>query len=107
MYDKLKVALGIELANCYSCCHLGTDDCGSDYPTSSWPCCEKNYSRTYLKSFPFKKEQKCWHPDFWKSKFKEIDFTDNQGEISVEYLAARKQFEEIVKAHTVESKNGG
>lgn len=51
--------------NCFFCALLGSDDDGSDYPSDSWPICNNDDPRQWLKSFPFKKEQKCHSPNFW------------------------------------------
>ena len=51
--------------NCYFCHNLGSDDCGDDYGSNPFPVCEVMPGRDNLKSFPFKKEQKCHVPDFW------------------------------------------
>lgn len=68
MHDELKAALGIKCANCSTCSRLGIDGDGPEYK-GSWPVCNKVDRFGYLRSFPFKKEMKCWEPDFWHSKF--------------------------------------
>lgn len=68
--EKLKELVGIACANCESCTYLGTDGDGPEYG-GSWPICCKEYPKTNLSSFPFKREQECWEPDFWHSKFAE------------------------------------
>lgn len=76
----IKIATGIETANCSSCAYLGRESDGGEPEYSvSWPVCEKFPRYEYLKSFPFKKEMACWHPDFWDSKFaNEIRTADNE-----------------------------
>jgi len=70
--DELKIAIGIDKANCHTCTYLGSDSPGSDDPCEpSWPVCEKVDRYSNLKSFPFQKEMKCWYPDFWHTKFPE------------------------------------
>jgi hypothetical protein len=61
--------------NCRFCLFCGEDDDGSDYPTRSWPVCEKKGREfvSNLKSFPFKKEQPCHEPDFWRIEDPEVD----------------------------------
>lgn len=52
--------------NCYFCHNLGSDG-GDEYSGyGAYPTCEVMPGRDNLKSFPFKKEQKCHVPDFWK-----------------------------------------
>jgi len=65
---RIKRATGIECANCSTCLHLGTDGDGPEY-NGNWPICSKTERYSYLRSFPFKKEMKCWEPNFWYSKF--------------------------------------
>lgn len=64
----LKRVTDIETANCSTCSYLGSDGDGPEY-NGSWPICDKIDRMGYLKSFPFKKEMKCWEPNFWFSKF--------------------------------------
>jgi len=68
--DKIKIAIGIKTANCQTCTYLGTDGDGN-YPEMgvTWPTCLKYQNYENLRSFPFKKEMKCWKPNFWHSKF--------------------------------------
>lgn len=76
--EIIKIAVGIDAANCLSCANLGHEDDGGEpeYATS-WPVCRKFARYEFLKPFPFKTEQKCWQPDFWQSKFtKLIDGSD-------------------------------
>lgn len=68
MHEEMKAATGIKCANCETCQNLGSDGDGPEY-NGSWPICNKVDRFGYLKSFPFKKEMKCWEPDFWQSKF--------------------------------------
>lgn len=51
--------------NCLSCQHLSSDDDGSDYPSYSWPVCDRFENYSNLKSFPFKKEMKCFVLSYW------------------------------------------
>ena len=68
MNELLKEKLGINNANCETCAYLGSEGDGPEY-NGTWPVCNKFERMGYLKSFPFKKEMKCWHPEFWRSKF--------------------------------------
>lgn len=52
--------------NCRTCSRLGSDTEGGDYSAITWPVCSINNPKANLKSFPFKKEQKCHIPDFWQ-----------------------------------------
>ena len=72
-HDKMMAAMGIEVASCKTCLHLGSDDDGN-FPefVISWPICNKVDRYQYLKSFPFKKEMDCWEPEFWHSKFADM-----------------------------------
>ena len=73
MHDEIKMATGIETANCDTCLHIGSEDDGN-YPeySVSLPVCRKHEHYSNLKSFPFKTEQKCWEPNFWHSKFPDM-----------------------------------
>lgn len=79
MHDQIKIAVGIEKANCNSCAYLGSEcDGGEPEYSQSWPVCRKFPLYEYLKPFPFRTEQKCWEPNFWHSKFTElIDGSDD------------------------------
>lgn len=70
MHEHLKKATGIATANCETCAYLTTDGDGN-YPEKeiTWLICGKIPRMGNLKSFPFKKEMECWHPEFWQSKF--------------------------------------
>jgi hypothetical protein len=68
MHDEMKLRMGVEKANCETCTYLGSDGDGYEY-NGTWPVCDKIDRMSYLKSFPFKKEMKCWQPNFWLSKF--------------------------------------
>jgi hypothetical protein len=70
----IKIATGIECANCSTCRNLGQESDGGEPEYSiSWDVCNKFPRYEHLKSFPFRKEMDCWQPDFWYSKFaKEI-----------------------------------
>jgi hypothetical protein len=68
MHESLKDKMVINIANCGTCTFLGSDGDGPEY-NGSWPVCSKIERMGYLKSFPFKKEMKCWVPEFWHSKF--------------------------------------
>lgn len=72
MHESMKRAMGIACANCESCMHIGSD--GGDWEAGipSFPTCEHRPGRDNLKSFPFKKEQPCWEPEFWHSIFAEM-----------------------------------
>ena len=70
--EEIKKATGIECANCSTCRHKGTDGDGYEY-NGEWDICEHPDKRiqqySNLKTFPFKKDMKCWEPNFWHSKF--------------------------------------
>jgi len=84
MHDKLKMAVGIETANCGTCAYRGTDDDGN-FPEHaiSWHVCTKSGREhvSNLKSFPFAKEQPCWEPEFWCSSFAEKIKTGTREEV--------------------------
>lgn len=85
MYEKIKKQMGIEIANCESCQHLGHDSAGSDDPCEpSWPICTKKENERFnnLKSFPFTKEMPCWTPEFWHSKFAGMIKTGSKREMN-------------------------
>lgn len=69
--DAIKERMGIEIANCSTCESLGSDGDGYEY-NGTWPVCNIHSQLSNLKSFPFKKEMKCWSPNFWHSKFAEM-----------------------------------
>jgi hypothetical protein len=69
-HAAVKAATGIEVANCQTCHYLGSESDGAEYSTG-WPSCGKVDRYQWLKSFPFKKEMRCWEPSFWHSKFAE------------------------------------
>lgn len=73
MHEQLKERTGIDIANCETCIHLGSEGDGNwpEYEIT-WPVCNKIQRMENLKSFPFKKEMKCWYPNFWVSKFVEM-----------------------------------
>jgi hypothetical protein len=76
MHEELKEKLGIEAANCRTCCHFEDVGDGPEY-NGSWLACGKIERMSNLKSFPFKKDMKCWEPEFWCSKFAHlVDGTD-------------------------------
>lgn len=73
MHEKTLQAVGIEVANCSTCSDLGSEDDGNFAEFSvSWLVCRQFASYEHLKSFPFKKEMKCWTPEFWNSKFTDL-----------------------------------
>lgn len=67
MHELLKERTGIETANCETCAYI--TDVGDEY---TYLICGKIERMGNLKSFPFKKEMECWHPEFWVSKFTEM-----------------------------------
>lgn len=73
MHDDIKKATGIKNANCDTCLWLGSDGDGYEY-NGTWPICENPDMANVnnLKSFPFKKDMKCWQPEFWASKFPDM-----------------------------------
>lgn len=79
---KLKNILCCEIANCSTCAAFRHESDGEYGEIFCGYYCDNedrpgNERLTNLKSFPFKKEQRCWQPDFWQTKFAdEIDGTD-------------------------------
>lgn len=70
MHEAMKATMGIACASCQTCCHLGSDgDWESGHTFST---CEHMPGRDNLRSFPFKKEQPCWEPNFWETKFADM-----------------------------------
>jgi hypothetical protein len=80
MHEELKEKLGIKNANCSTCSCIDDVGDGPEY-NGSWLVCSKIARMGNLKSFPFKKDMKCWQPSFWHSKF--TDFLDGTGESEV------------------------
>jgi len=95
MHEEMKEAVGIDVANCETCIHRQNCSDG-DYGEYKWFECGKNGQRhySYLNTFPFKKEMKCWEPSFWSSKF----FNDEVFEGSNEFAIAVQKFKEAVAA---------
>lgn len=66
----VKMASGIECANCLTCTHKGKDNDGGEPEYSvSWDICDEFPHYSNLSTFPFVKEMPCWEPEFWHSKF--------------------------------------
>ena len=82
MHEYLKEKTGIKTANCETCMYRDSDGDGN-YPEMeiTWPICEKIPRMGNLRSFPFKKEMKCWEPEFWFSKFAERIKTGTDKEV--------------------------
>lgn len=89
MHDEIKAVVGIDVANCSTCAQLSEDGDGYEY-NGTWPVCIKYERMENLNSFPFKKEMKCWEPEFWASKFPEMIKHGEHNEI----LAAIDAFRE-------------
>ncbi len=90
MHENIKIAVGIEKANCQTCKNVGSEGDGYEY-NGEWSVCRKFPRYEFLKPFPFKTEQKCWEPEFWHSKFTSIvDGTDES------VLKAIKAFQEAI-----------
>lgn len=70
-HDAIKDRVGIVIANCSTCAHIGSEGDGYEY-NGTWSVCNKIERMGYLKSFPFKKEMICWEPEFWHSKFTDL-----------------------------------
>lgn len=102
MHGKMLTAMGINVANCASCVHLGSEDDGGEPEYSiSWPTCNKVERYQYLKSFPFKKEMKCWSPEFWHSKFADmVDGSDKSMSRAAKAYCLAKEAVEQVKEPT-------
>ncbi len=92
--EAIKQALGIEKANCISCCHIGSEGDGPEY-NGNWYVCTKIDKYSYLKSFPFKKTMKCWFPDFWHSKFTDMIKHGTDKEILSAIDACNKALESV------------
>ncbi len=68
--DELKLVLDIPNAHCQTCVHYEEDwdgencqiYCGSYCHNENRP---NHEALSNLKSFPFKSDQSCWHPEFW------------------------------------------
>lgn len=75
-----KSLFGVEKANCETCQFLGSDGDGYGY-NGTWPICDWRYEYSNLKSFPFKKEMKCWVPNFWCSRCAELIDDTEESEI--------------------------
>lgn len=86
MHEAMKEAVGINVANCSTCSWLGSDGDGYEY-NGTWPVCDKIDRMFYLKSFPFKKEMKCWEPEFWHSKFTAMIVTGEDDEVDAAHKA--------------------
>jgi len=84
---RLKEACGVGLANCATCDCLGSDDDGAEYTVNSWPVCTKIERFTNLRSFPFKKEMKCWEPGFWLTKFPDMITTGDDADVDAAVAA--------------------
>ena len=95
MHEELKAKMGIDNANCSTCAYLGSDDDGN-YPEMmiSWSICEKFHGYEDLKSFPFKKDMPCWHPEFWHSKFADI-IDGSDGSIKTAFDEFRKALDGV------------
>jgi len=82
--------------NCENCGHLSSDDSGDDWGSNPFPVCDKDLSKTYLKSFPFKKEQECCVLDFWavleKDKKMKALFDKDNHDLQITDLESYKMF---------------
>lgn len=99
MHREMLAAMGIDAANCSSCAYLGSEDDGGEPEYSiSWPTCNKVERYQHLTSFPFKKEMKCWRPEFWHSKFADmVNGSDESMSAAVKaYRAAENSVEQAL-----------
>jgi len=90
--NEVKDITGIQCANCSTCKSLGYEGDGSEY-APSWPVCREFPAYEHLKSFPFKKEMKCWYPDFWHSIFA------NQIKTPEDVMVLMVEFHTAIQAH--------
>lgn len=92
MHEQIKIAVGIEKANCSTCAYLGSEsDGGEPEYSQSWSVCRQFPRYEFLKPFPFKTEQKCWVPEFWHSKHTSmIDGSDESVDKAIDaFVSAR------------------
>ena len=95
---KIKKAVGIDTANCEFCICFGTEDDGGEPESSvSWPVCHDDVRIQNLKSFPFKKDMKCWAPEFWGSKFPSLIKIGDDGEVTRAINEFNKAIELAIK----------
>lgn len=92
----LKELLGIPEANCRSCCHM-TYESEGDYGEYTWNECSKKPAMSHLRSFPFRKDMKCWEPCYWSSKF--VDQNNIYNWDDKDYDEKIKQFRKIVETY--------
>ncbi len=100
--EAIKQAVGVATANCLHCALLGSDSAGSDDPLEpTWPICTKdeNWRFNNLKSFPFKKDMPCWHPDFWHSKFAGMIRTGSNREVNRLFKAFGEALKSVKADH--------
>lgn len=91
-------AVGIQKANCDTCVHIEDVGDGIEY---GGPCliCNKP-GRTHvsnLRSFPFKKDQVCYTPNFWHSKFAKMIKHGEDDEVNALDQQFRKAVEKARK----------
>lgn len=95
---KLKEVMGVSQANCESCNFLSSEGDGPEY-NGSWPVCSKIERMGYLKSFPFKKDMKCWQPNFWFSKMAEtVEDEESCDKAAEEFGKALKNWRKIYES---------
>ena len=92
----LKEALGIENANCSTCTQMDDVDGGVDHSSCSCLVCSINDGYGNLKSFPFKKEMKCWEPEFWNSKFTNIIKNGTDIEVATAHDSFKKAYNSVI-----------
>ena len=94
MHELLKEKMGISVANCKTCMHRGSDGDGN-YPEIEVTCpiCDKIERMGNLNAFPFKKEMKCWEPEFWCSRFVDTikNGTDEEVQLAVDAFCKAKE----------------
>lgn len=100
-FEHIKKELGLEDCSCLSCCHCRHETDG-DYGEIDWGWrCDKEGREfvSNLKSFPFKKNQECFFPEFWLTRFAENingeDKHDNQ--IYASYRRTLRELGFVVK----------
>ena len=100
MHEDMKLATGIDTANCLTCSNLGKDGDGPEY-NGNWPICTEGKNERFpgSKGFPFKKEMPCWEPEFWFSMFSFMIKSGTEEERDAAYLAYRESIDSVDRHH--------
>lgn len=100
MHEAIKQAIGFDgLANCENCPYIEDVSDGWEYGQGPWWICGKKGRQhvSNLKSFPFKAEQKCWEPDFWRSRFPDMIKNGEDEDVGVACTAYREALQAAKK----------